>query len=32
MLMLQPVPWQMRLEIVIGMQNEILSRIMKLFF
>jgi len=29
---LQPVPRKMRLEMVIGMQNEILNGIMKLFF
>ena len=29
---LQPVPWKMRLEMVIGMQNEILIGIMKLLF
>jgi len=28
----QPVPWKMRLEIVIGMQIEILNGIMKLPF
>ena len=28
----QPVSWKMRLEMVVGMQNEILIGIMKLFF
>jgi len=30
--LVQPVPWKMRLEMVIGMQNEILIGVMKLFF
>ena len=29
---LQPVPWKMRLEMIIGMQNEILIAIMKPVF
>jgi len=29
---LQPVPWKMRLEMVIGMKNEIRIQIMKLLF
>jgi len=30
--LVQPVPWKLRLEMVIGMQNEILIGIMKLLF